>query len=108
MIRMFCNEIPVDPVFLYQDVSDRIQQHQIRPRTNLVMMICVHGRFRAPGIDHDDLMSWDLIIAHTSPHDRMRYNRIRPDKDKRVRQLQILQCIPRGVISQRSLMRNGG
>ena len=81
MIRMFLDELVVDPVILDENIRNCINEIQIASRRNSVPVIRVLCRLASPRINDYDFMSGHLVLLDSAPDDRMRDDRIGTYKD---------------------------
>ena len=98
-IRVLLDELVIDPVFLDQYVGNRVHEMQVTSRSDAIPVIRVLGSLTASRIDNNDLVSWNLILLHSAPDDRVSYDRVSADENDGVREFQILQCVARRVIA---------
>ena len=81
VIRMFLDELVIDPVILDENIRNCINEIQIASRRNSVPVIRVLCRLASPRINDYDLMSGYLVLLDSAPDDRMCDDRIGTDKD---------------------------
>ena len=90
LVGVCFDEFVVDPVVFDQDVGQGVHEGQVGTRTNLIMVVRVHGCLGSAGINDYDLVSGHLVLAHAAPDDRMGDDRVGADEDQGVGELQIL------------------